>query len=171
MKKLLLLFTVLLCINLHGQIGRFPFYVAPVVVADNPEMINNGTFDNTDDWNLTLGGGWSITGGVAVFTAAGGAGRLRQGDSQLVSAMEVNTEYTLEFDLTKTAGDDAWLCIQNFGTTWVKYVNEATYTAGHKTIVFTTPSSIDGGVDGGGITFLMYADGSYTIDNVSLKKN
>jgi hypothetical protein len=64
-------------------------------LGDN--SIVNGVFDADSDWSK--GAGWSITGGVAVGTAA--TGNL----NEIVSTVVANKFYKLQFDLTATSGN------------------------------------------------------------------
>lgn len=174
MKRTFLLLSLFLTLQLSGQI--LPGVVASQggAAAPSSNMLTNGTFDDATGWDLT--GGWSITGGVAVYTAAGGNGFIRQLGGAMVTGHEAGTAYTLTFTLTKTAGANAYFGIWPYysaGGASYRYVVDAEYAAADITIHYTTYDPLYEyiGVPSTGWGLYMYADGSYTIDNIVLTKD
>jgi len=67
-----------------------------LLTSEQPNLVTNGTFDTDSDW--TLGTGWSIEDGKAVFTS-GVSGILLQSN-----IVETNKLYKLTFDVIRTSG-------------------------------------------------------------------
>lgn len=132
--------------------------------SQGSEMISNGTFDDASDWTIITAGEWVISGGVAHFEDIG-AGYLRQSSTDMISVLQPNTTYVLQFDITPdTTRGRAYMRIYGDGHDPL-YVSEAYYYEGTNQVIFTTPPSLTytgiefyslGGTDG------------FSIDNISL---
>ena len=137
----------------------------PVVPPDpyGPELITNGDFSTGLSW--TLGASWTIGSGVATYDDIASSA-ISQINANMESPIKPSTNYILTFDLAISSGH-ADFGIFNYALDQT-YVSPAEYTAGSKTILFTTP------IDVSGAGFQIYAYNSssnpFTIDNISLKE-
>lgn len=97
---------------LDGKRGRGPYVLGP-------ELVTNGSFSSDSNWNK--GAGWSITGGLAVFS--GSAGVALSQDSGLSSGKT----YAVTFTITQiTSG---WATIKiGFDTVSGAFTSVGTYT-------------------------------------------
>jgi hypothetical protein len=118
-----------------------------------PELVTNGTFATDTDW--TKGGGWTISGGAANFTATG----VSSTTSQLSSSLIPGKSYLCTYTLTRSAGN---LSISFSGGTTVNGTLRSatgTYTeilvavTGNNLIRFTAGTTFTG-----------------TLDNISVKE-
>jgi len=174
MKKLLILILLFLPIVASAQIGRYPFYTAPVVVQTgdtlSAEMITNGTFTIIDNWVVDYGPAFSIGSGIASYDFSIGNGYIRQYKDDMIDSVLVNTTYRIEFDLNIdiTDAEYAWIGFHNYGYS-IDY-KAPTYfgSDGHYVVRFTTGADISG--SGILISTAAFAGGNLTIDNVSMKR-
>jgi hypothetical protein len=167
MKKILLLFSLLLCISLQGQIPRYPFYVAPVVVTGfDGGMISNGNFaSGATDWSTEAG--WSIGSGVATYNDIDNASALIQTDANMNSSVAINTAYDLSFDIVISSGNANIGVYTSAGhAVYVAWYNNIITASGHYHLLFTT----GGNIIEGGISFWGYisSGNSFTITNIRL---
>ena len=125
--------------------------------APAANMINNGTFDSATGWGLQSP--VEITGGVLHYEASQEYLVAGQADGDMAESIAGSTAYTITFDLAITSGDTYITFINTAAS--VIYKAEALYTAGAKTVTFTTPSD----VSGGGLTLRLWGT-HFTIDNV-----
>lgn len=112
---------------------------------------------------------WNVSGGV---TANGGGsfsfddvtnGDLYQYDADMILSLELSTSYTLTFDVTGSVY--MRLATVNEGNGAVTLLNYSEYTAGSKTVTFTTGTNLDDG----GFRFQFTTDGeSGTVSNIIL---
>jgi hypothetical protein len=165
MKKLIITILLFCSVLTYSQIP-FPGVVASqgTSIIANPEMISNGVFTNGTDW--TAGAGWTIGGGVATYDDVTNGATLSQADGDMISSITINTNYRLEFDIV-VSGSQGYFGVFDSGIGNI-YIAPTTYTTGHKIIDFTTPGFID--VKGIGFYAYTVSDGTFTIDNISLKK-
>jgi hypothetical protein len=159
MKKIMigiLLFTSVVC---FGQ--RYPFSNSAHLGGLGPELIDNGEFASSANWEMTAP--WTIGSGVASYDDTG-IGTLYQVDANMAGSMEGSTTYVLTFDVTAGGGTGLRFKITNYpGDDVVAYAN---YATGSHEVEFTTAST-----NYTGIRFYASTDGDTgTIDNVSLKK-
>lgn len=144
--------------------SRSNYMQASAPAGGDGEMISNGGFDDDTDW-ITLGGTFAFTGGKCNYDNVGGNGILEQEDATMNSSIEINTAYTLEFDIVNVSGL-AYFIVKNVGGA-ITYKSAASYATNHHIVTFTTPADIGGG----GIDFYIYADNDFSIDNISLIKD
>jgi len=88
----------------------FPFQVDPSKAAAGPlgpELILNGTFDNSDYW--TLGANWTISDGTINFANIGIS------DAYTPATLTINTNYRLKFDVVKCANVTRFSFYNNIG--------------------------------------------------------
>lgn len=126
------------------------------------EMITDGDMSSSTNW--TLGGSWSISGGVATFDDTSSSD-LEQTDANMAISLESSTYYRLTFDIVASVSGQ--FDIENYGGGH-SYVGVGVYTTGSYVKDFWTPSDIGDG----GIRFDVTSGSasSFTIDNISLKK-
>jgi len=158
MKKLLILILLFLPIVVSAQIGRYPFYTAPVVLApavDN--MISNGTFDTSADWDPHS---CEISSGALQYHV--GYCAMWQLSTDMVDSLDVSTDYNLSFDVVSVG---IIIRVQSYPATII--ISETTYTTGHYSIDFTTPGTLAGY----GFSFSNWNSANVgSIDNVILVK-
>ncbi len=117
-----------------------------------PELVTNGTFDTDTAW--TKGTGWTISGGVANFTATGSSSNLDQAES-----LVTGRSYLLTYTLTRSAGNFNSALTGGTSVFGPNRSSSGTYTevlvavAGNNNLRFTAGSTFSG-----------------TIDNVSVKE-
>lgn len=165
MKKLLLLITALFILaSVEGQILRYSNYTAPVTDG-NPEMITNGNFnDGGTAWG-TPGNGVTISDGRVNYDDSD-AGGILQLTSNMISAIEVSTNYILEFDVIISSGNaNIWIGNTSLDIAYTPSYSD--YPNGHISIEFETPSNI--GIGGFAMYFNTNSTTSFSIDNISLK--
>jgi len=159
MKKLLILILLFLPIVVSAQIGRYPFYTAPVVSAPAvSNMVTDGTFDSGPDWGTA---GWVVSSGSISFDGSSTYGSFWQATNYMIAPIATSTSYTLEFDIVSDGTELTVLCTSMD----YYYIGSTNYTTGHITIPFTTGESIG---DGG---FRIKSNGDSTpctIDNIEL---
>lgn len=167
MRKILLIFSLFICIQVSGQ---YPGIVAAgnrtTAPAGDVEMLTNGALTSGTSW--TAAGGFTLASNAATFDDVS-AGSILQADADMVVSILPNTAYTLTFDVTGTSGGGIYINITSVdaGNGTATYVGAAEYTNGSKTVNFTTPADvIDAGFRIGGLTA---GDSGGTIDNLSLK--
>jgi hypothetical protein len=126
--------------------------------SQGTEKITNGTFTSGSSWSA--GTGWSIGSGVASYNDVG-IGTLTQVTGDMVSAIEANTEYQIEFDLVVSSGVASFAV---YSANYKLYIPLANYSTKHYRFQFTTPADI------GTAGFVIYAydNGDFTIDNLSV---
>jgi len=127
----------------------------------NPEIISQGTFEASSDWNTTPA--WTISDEKANYSDAD-YGSLYQDHGDMLETMTVSTTYVLSFDIVSTG--TLRLRIQNStgSTTYREYENFAT---GSYEREFTTASD----ESTFGLRFFASTSGDAgSIDNVSLKE-
>lgn len=158
MKRLLLIFfSLLLFASVEGQIIRAnPFVRAQVTAPAGSNMVSNGTFDSGTDW--TLSAAYTITGGALVFNNTAPATAV-QSDAEMVTPMEVETDYTISFDII--AGTGSYVSIQNAANN-VIYVAGAVRGVGSYSFDITTGDNLQGG----GITIYCLDNTTFTLDNL-----
>lgn len=170
MKKIFILIGLFLTLTASGQI--LPGVVASQGGTSGPpppsNILRDGTFANGLTYWLETDGTFDIGGGIASYTNVG-YGVIAQDQGDMISGVEINTAYTLTFDLTISSGQ-ANFRLRNYNGA-VNY-NSSSYTvnggAGQH-IHFTTPADIDGG--GFRITGQPFGDNAWTIDNLILTKD
>jgi hypothetical protein len=136
------------------------------------EKITDGTDFATSNW--TFGTGWSRSheppADPVVSYSASGVGALSQTSSDMVSSLEKNKIYRLQFELTSVGGSGkAGITIKNSALTET-YVSFATYNASTHTVYFS-PKESNGGI----AFFASEVDGSsatntFGFDNATLKE-
>jgi len=122
-------------------------------------QVSNGGFADATDWDMEPS--WVIFNQEARYDAVV-THHLRQAQADMVLGLEINTAYTIEFDVSNGTGD-MWLL--NYADAIV-LIDRNTYATGHHSISFTTPSNI--GV--GGISFYTFNTGAFYLDNVGIYK-
>ena len=116
------------------------------------ELITNGNFATDTNW--TKGTGWTISGGVASFSAGTGSELTQTGRN-----FAANTTYKITFDMTQVSGGGFRFIVDTTGSFVSSYF---TTTASH-TLVFSvgaTSTRLRLGALGGA---------SFSIDNISIK--
>lgn len=169
MKRIFLLIGLILTISLSSQKVPTGIIASQKATASAPSanMISNGTFDSGTGWDFWEGQpqGWSIAGGVATFDDINSGARLRQADADMVSPIQINTAYTIEFDISGLTSNTADILINNYANA-VGYVTWGNYGNGHHVVQFTSPADV--GV--GGIVFIANdtSGSSFSLDNLTL---
>jgi hypothetical protein len=169
MRKIFILFGLLLTLSLNGQI--LPGIVASQKVtagggAFDGGMIKEGGFQSTTYW--AFGTSWTRTGTNPYYATYNDAsqGFLRQADADMLGHIAPNTNYRLEFDIGIGGGGYAYIYFTNYAT-GVTYVAYNTYNNGHNSVDFTTSPDVSGG--GFGVYGNDGSSATYTITNISLK--
>jgi hypothetical protein len=160
--KSILIILMLLPVPAFGQMVKTGVVTTRVVAAALSNMISNGTFDDGTDWGIISN--WTIGSGVASYDDVS-SGYLYQTPGNMVVAIEANTAYTLEFDISISSGN-ARILFGEIGAS-VDYIVAANYINGHHAINFTTPANIG---SGGFLIQGIYqtTDNPFTIDNITL---
>jgi hypothetical protein len=166
MKKILLLFSFLICISLQGQIPRYPFYVAPVVAAPagfDGGMLNNGDF--ADDTHWTDAANFLISGGVATFNDVASS-EITQSAAEMVSPIHATTSYTCTFDITLGTGTSINISLRDDVDNDLSGTLNYT-TSGSKSVVFTSAGP---GAEHKGfrVSASSSSNGTFSIDNIKL---
>jgi len=163
MRKYLIIGLLFFSVIAQGQIGRFPIYTAPVVVAAGcvGNMVSNGEFADGSDW--TANSGWTISGGVATNNDAVSGSKLIQASADMLGELFANTNYTISFDITISSGN-ANINIQSAASE-SNYLTFTDFANGHHSVDITTP----GWIGSKGICFNVNTtdtDNAFTIDNI-----
>ena len=123
-------------------------------LALGAELVTNGDFSGgSTGW--TLGTGWTISGGVASFSAGAGAELIQTGRN-----FAANTTYKITFDMTQVSGGGFRFVVDTTGSFVSSYF---TTTASH-TLVFSvgaTSTRLRLGALGGA---------NFSIDNISVRE-
>ena len=107
--------------------------IAPTInILTSLELVKNGTFDTDSDW--FKGGGWSISGGKAIFiTPVGpGWGNVSQGLSFIVAGETYRVIYTIvriDADSIRFSLGNVWSTLRNATGTYIEDIT-ATVTTG-----------------------------------------
>jgi hypothetical protein len=165
MRKLIFIF-LLFPLVLQGQVmktpGRFGFYTPPILPA-YPEILTDGDFSEGETY-WTIVGGWTIADGVATYGDVVSSTFWQAITS--ADSLQASTDYILTFDVTIASGN-AYMQFSNKAYT-VTYVALAYYANGSHSVEFTTPANIFAG--GFNIRGHTGSSGSFTLDNISLKR-
>lgn len=167
MRKLfVILVLLLLAVVAQGQmIIRANPHARAQVVSAPTEMITNGAFADGTGW--TPAAVWTISSGVATYDDTGD-GALSQVSGDMVSILEINTDYVLEFDISGATGGRATIGFQDTNGA-IAYVAYADYNGdGHYVVNFTTGADL--GANGFSIVGKDASYSSWSIDNISLKR-
>jgi hypothetical protein len=160
--KRILFILLLFPLIASAQIGRFPFYTAPVVAEAPPagdNMISNGEFADTTDWN-EQSAGFTIADGVLSYTGTAVA-VCAQTAEHMVDSLQYSTDYTFTMYVVSSSPG---LYFRLRTATNVNLAGGANYTTGTVTLNFTTPAS----PAMRGIQLYVWGDADGTIDNVTL---
>jgi len=169
MKKIFILFSLVFTFTLcQGQYAGFVAGNNAVIGPYSAELITDGDFnlEANHDWALTGGWTYNTTTHTMDFDDATN-GNLVQPDGYMVTSIEPNTTYKLEFDIDIVGGGNANFCIKTTsGETWVDY---ADYADDHHNFEIGPLADIGAG------GFYIRADenncdAAFSIDNISLKK-
>jgi len=138
--------------------------LSTLLSAQGTEMINNGTFDNGDDW--TLGTDWAIDNGSAHYTGSAFQA-LTQLDGDMITSIEADSTYILTFT-SETDNYLEYFIADIQSSSGQAYVTRSTYYNSYHSIQFTAPSNIGSGGLQLSLVYAVYPTG-VRIDNVSLK--
>ena len=169
MKKIFILFSLVFTFTLcQGQYAGFVAGNNAVIGPYSAELITDGDFnlEANHDWALTDGWTYNTTTHTMDFDDNTN-GNLVQPDGYMVTSIEPNTTYKLEFDIDIVGGGNANFNIKSSdGVEWVAY---ADYADGHHNFEINTGADI-----GAGGLYMRAntadCDAAFTIDNISLKK-
>ena len=163
MRKALILILLFVSVVAYGQRNPAAFHGSSHL-GENPELINNGTFDDGSNWEMAAG--WTITGGEAVYDDVDDYETIYQVDANMAGSMEASTTYTLKFDVTSGGGTGVRFKVTTYPAGVGNLIDAAYYTTDSYEVDVTTESS-----NYTGIRFYAYTDGDGgSIDNISLKK-
>ena len=161
MKRLFLIFaSVVLFATAQAQVETSTWFASSAAESGPTNILSNGTFDDGSDW--TAGANWSIGGGVASYDN-GGTGNISQADGDMVSSVQINTDYTVQFDVTNLSGSNGFVSF-NSSDAGVSYLGSQTITNGSMSFDFSTSSSV--GI--GGLQVRSLDDGAWDMDNLVL---
>lgn len=135
------------------------------IIPEAPNLITNGVFANATGWTMYTD--VSVAAGVLVIPRAGTWFYQDGTDMTGGVGLQVSTTYELEFDLVVDEADVVDFMIMAFGTS-DQLVARATYSTGHITLQFTTPSVWTFPGNDHGLRFQIYYTMSSTIDNMTL---
>jgi hypothetical protein len=168
MKRLFfLLMFIFAFVSLFGQFGPVQRGVISNVKTATSggtgvEMLADGTFTNgSDHWDYTN----VVITNLVTYDAVNNYATVQQYEDNGMTALEVSTTYKLTFDVTSAGSLELFFCSYSQGIT---YVEKTLYTAGSKSLEFTTP----GTMAENGFRVVFYNDDGIggTIDNISVKK-
>lgn len=146
------------------------FMTAPTVSDPyGPEKITNGTFTSTSSWTINASA-FTITTGTPGYITYGDAANNQsffQSAVQMVSQLEVSTNYRLTFTLTVASAGTAYFDIATVTGAFM-IANYAAYTSGDIVITFTTPGSLS--ENGFALWGYTASTNTWTIANISLKE-
>jgi len=168
MKRILFILLLFIPLCLSGQVISSTVSYSQEAELYGPELITDGDFnlEANEDWSLTGGWTYNTTTHTMDFDDATN-GNLVQPDGYMVTSIEPNTTYKLEFDIDIVGGGNANFCIKTTsGETWVDY---ADYADDHHNFEIGPLADIGAG------GFYIRADenncdAAFSIDNISLKK-
>jgi hypothetical protein len=173
MRKLItILGFFLLTLSVSGQIiNASATYRAQVSAGGYPEMINHGDFagitqsSSVDGTYWYTGASWTIADGKAYYDDLNNYSGLMQSDVKMLYSIEINTDYTLSFDVSDSPS--------GLRINWVSqdqdvdYITDGTYSNGHHALDWTSPAD----VGSKGLRLRTYTSGSSGyITNISLKQ-
>lgn len=127
-----------------------------VVDGGGTNMVSNGTFDDGTDW--TLSSSFTIAGGVLVYDNVTAA-TATQSDAEMVTPMEVETDYRISFDIV--SGTGSYVSIRNAANN-VVYVAGAIRGVGSYSFDITTGNNLQGG----GVMVYCLDNTAFTLDNL-----
>jgi hypothetical protein len=129
------------------------------------EKVSNGDFSGgSTDWQTT--DGITIAGGVADYDGVDSYKSLYQVNDDMTSALEVNKDYELKFDVVADGTSIRIRLRSAYGE--YEYIATDNYATGSHTLEISPPADIG---TYGGIRFQFYnTNGGGTVDNISIKE-
>jgi hypothetical protein len=164
MRRLLILFIILLSVGVNAQVGRYPVSNTSHLGAAVANMLTDGTFDQGTTYWTPETGAWTVSGGTASYDDTG-TSALAQSDGDMQSSILANTDYIVTFTVSGLSAGTANIRLENSDGS-VQYTSSIGYANGTHNVPITTPGS----VSPAGLRYRasITSGSAFNLDNVSV---